>query len=438
MKRFILNKNFLVRISVFVCLPVLIFQQFSAIASADTTCSQTEIYKSSIHYFDCAAATSCDSSGTSTTGTGAKGAWNSGLQPPYILEQYAINVLEDLAQKNGKPTTDTVTPQHVLALVTWAILEGGDIQNTDLFNPWNTSQNDNGLGAVQQSTGNMAYPSFDQGVEAATRTINDGNHNGMLKALLNSNSTATDFAHAESYSGTDPGTLIWAQAAKDNPSGYYSGTWLPQLQTVGSDYKNYGSIVIGTSAFEQQAGIKDPSKLSGIISGGSITASGTTIASTPDCSSSTSSNGASGTVDAALAAAKAIGASGKPYCNNTQCPRGVLQQDVHAAVGYDCSSSTSWVLLTAGFKLPGNVTWGASAPVSGDYANWGDPGPGQEMTIWENPDHIFIEFKIPGQGHFQMNTSVPGHDGPDFAPWGPMGSVDAANGSFTARHWPGT
>lgn len=61
-------------------------------------------------------------------------------------------------------TTLEQTALYVLALVTWAIIKGGDIMNIDLFNPLNTSQSGSDLGGVQQSTGNMTYPSFDQGV----------------------------------------------------------------------------------------------------------------------------------------------------------------------------------------------------------------------------------------------------------------------------------
>jgi beta-N-acetylhexosaminidase len=153
------------------------------------------------------------------------------------------------------------------------------------------------------------------------------------------------------------------------------------------------------------------------------------------CSGSTTTSSAqSGTVAAALAAAKQLSAYDIPY---SQACRTLTKTP--PTCGYDCSASVSWVLLMGGFTLPSNVTWGGWAPVSGDYTNWGDPGPGQEMTVWVNGgDHVFIEFNIPGVGRYQLNTSVPGHNGPDFAPWGPEGSIDAANPDFHARHWPGT
>ena len=48
------------------------------------------------------------------------------------------------------------------------------------------------------------------------------------------------------------------------------------------------------------------------------------------------------------------------------------------AIGYDCSGSISYVLAAAGLL---------SAPeVSGDFESYGDPGPGQWVTIYAEPD----------------------------------------------------
>jgi peptidoglycan hydrolase CwlO-like protein len=53
------------------------------------------------------------------------------------------------------------------------------------------------------------------------------------------------------------------------------------------------------------------------------------------------------------------------------------------AIGYDCSGSTSYVLAAAGLL---------SAPeVSGDFESYGDPGPGQWVTIYANPTHVWME-----------------------------------------------
>ncbi|HUC86813.1 MAG TPA: serine hydrolase [Candidatus Saccharimonadales bacterium] len=246
----------------------------------------------------------CPSSGSlgvngDSTGS-TSGVWSSGLSAPYIVEQYAINVLEDLAQKKGVPQSSAVTQQHVLALVTWAQIEGGDIMNSDLFNLYNTSENGAGLGGVTQSTGNMAYPSFDQGVEATARTLASG-HGGMLNVLLNPSSTAQQFAHAESYSGTSsyPGTQEWAAAAESDPSGYENSTWDPALQQVQNNYKSVAALIIGTPALEEQTNQTDPSLLQ---FSGSGSVSGVGASSTGSCSA-TASPDASGIVQEALSLA---------------------------------------------------------------------------------------------------------------------------------------
>jgi hypothetical protein len=52
------------------------------------------------------------------------------------------------------------------------------------------------------------------------------------------------------------------------------------------------------------------------------------------------------------------------------------------ADGYDCSGSVSYALAAGGLL---------SAPlVSGDLANWGDPGPGRWITIYANAGHTFM------------------------------------------------
>jgi cell wall-associated NlpC family hydrolase len=52
------------------------------------------------------------------------------------------------------------------------------------------------------------------------------------------------------------------------------------------------------------------------------------------------------------------------------------------ASGYDCSGSVSYVLAAAGLL---------SAPmVSGDFENWGGPGPGRWVTIYANAGHVWM------------------------------------------------
>ncbi len=90
--------------------------------------------------------------------------------------------------------------------------------------------------------------------------------------------------------------------------------------------------------------------------------------------------------------------------------------------------------------------------VSGDFGSWGQAGKGNEMTVWENAGHVFIEFNVPGLGHYTLDTSyadvnglkdgvpnpnTPGSTGggPQFFSWS-EGWEDTSQ--FTPRHWPGT
>jgi septal ring factor EnvC (AmiA/AmiB activator) len=52
------------------------------------------------------------------------------------------------------------------------------------------------------------------------------------------------------------------------------------------------------------------------------------------------------------------------------------------ADGYDCSGSVSYVLAAAGLV--------SSPMVSGDFEDWGDPGPGRWVTIYANADHVWM------------------------------------------------
>jgi peptidoglycan hydrolase CwlO-like protein len=53
------------------------------------------------------------------------------------------------------------------------------------------------------------------------------------------------------------------------------------------------------------------------------------------------------------------------------------------ADGYDCSGSVSYALAAAGL-----VT---SPMVSGQFEDWGDPGPGRWITIYANAGHVWME-----------------------------------------------
>jgi peptidoglycan hydrolase CwlO-like protein len=88
------------------------------------------------------------------------------------------------------------------------------------------------------------------------------------------------------------------------------------------------------------------------------------------------------------------------------------------AAGYDCSGSVSYVLAAAGLL---------SAPeVSGDFTTYGDPGPGQWVTIYASYGHVWME--IAG---WRFDTVALAEDG---TRWSQGGGEFAG---FVARHPPG-
>ena len=243
--------------------------------------------------------TCCDAGGSDAGDAGSdgkggdSGSWDSGLKPPYILEQWAIETLKDLAKKKGTSESDAVTKEHVTALVAFAIGEGGDINNGDLFNPLNTGIDAPELVAGGHSvSGVQSFKSFDAGVEAAARSFAKPQYSRLATALLKSDSTAKQFMHALSYNWENGGA-IWAEASKDEPT-YYQGR-LALVRQVNGNYKSFASLVIGTPGKELPENKRDASKLKFDSGGGSV-----------DDSSTGATCGSNGSTNATGIAAEAL------------------------------------------------------------------------------------------------------------------------------------
>ena len=56
----------------------------------------------------------------------------------------------------------------------------------------------------------------------------------------------------------------------------------------------------------------------------------------------------------------------------------------------DCSSSVCWALLKAGYPLPGGASWGAWAPCSWNFADWGVEGYGHNFTVEYSNEHVWL------------------------------------------------
>jgi cell wall-associated NlpC family hydrolase len=109
---------------------------------------------------------------------------------------------------------------------------------------------------------------------------------------------------------------------------------------------------------------------------------------------------------------------GKPYVYGGG--HGLPLSDVGS--GYDCSSSVEHLLYGGGL-LP--VTYDAA---SGTLESFGDPGPGQWVTIYANADHVFMY--VAGLRWDTWNAAGPS-DGTTGIGWHPL--VRSSDG-FVARH----
>jgi hypothetical protein len=91
-------------------------------------------------------------------------------------------------------------------------------------------------------------------------------------------------------------------------------------------------------------------------------------------------------------------------------------------LGLDCSSTVSWVLQHAGFKLPTMTSTG--------FMNWGAPGPGK-VTIYANPTHVWMD--IGGRAFGTSGFARP-NGGPGWFTIQPRAGYRA---QFVVRHVPG-
>jgi hypothetical protein len=102
-----------------------------------------------------------------------------------------------------------------------------------------------------------------------------------------------------------------------------------------------------------------------------------------------------------------------------------LGLDGATPIGMDCSSSVSFVLQHAGFGIP--------TMTSGQLMSWGDPGPGQEVTIYANSWHTFMKI-----GNRYFGTSGFGHPKAGTGPaWFTIDPSASYLSLFTPRHPPG-
>ncbi|HUC95917.1 MAG TPA: CHAP domain-containing protein [Candidatus Saccharimonadia bacterium] len=195
------------------------------------------------------------------------GAWHSGKTAPYFLEEFAIQTLEDVAQKTNTPVSSVVTQEHVIALIAWFWSEGGDIadgppsSNPDpnLFNPLNTSIQDPALESTNAGGGLESFKSFDAGVEGTARTMVGSYQDRIAAILTHQYSTAEQvmetIANFQNYPGnkawaSPPGNPTLAEVIADNQNSYLPSL-LANVSQVRTNYVSEATTMMGTPNAEE-------------------------------------------------------------------------------------------------------------------------------------------------------------------------------------------
>jgi hypothetical protein len=250
-------------------------------ASADRQNDLNSIFSETTFYEDCTdySASVSVSAGTSAASSAGNivdlkdnstAYYTSSLQPPYILEQYAIHVLKALAQKTGLPEANFVTFEHVLGLLAFMWREGGDINSPHKFNPLNTGIFIEGLhDDPPAGDGAQGFISFDAGVEATASTMLGNNQKRLAVVLADPTSNATQFMEALTYYQRYEANYAWASASQNTPEDpnkqdKYYAKMLEYVNNVRNDYKNIASTVIGSDDIlveEANANMHEPSKV---------------------------------------------------------------------------------------------------------------------------------------------------------------------------------
>jgi hypothetical protein len=156
----------------------------------------------------------------------------------------------------------------------------------------------------------------------------------------------------------------------------------------------------------------------------------------PKATATSAEGAAGGTGLKAFEASDALSRLGLPYLwGGGHAAKGLVGV-TKTTPGLDCSGSVCWVLKEAGM-FPAD-----SAVTSGELERFGEPGKGQELTVWASALHVYIEFTIPGHEPAQLNTNGV-QNGPRLYTLSQGGSYNGPNGEgsggpFVARHYPGT
>ena len=104
---------------------------------------------------------------------------------------------------------------------------------------------------------------------------------------------------------------------------------------------------------------------------------------------------------------------------------------------YDCSGSTDFVLYNAGLNTPQVDIGNGIAGDSTLLETYGDPGPGQWITVYASANHAFIEVAGVVLDTAHWTPTTPPGSGPRWQPASILPSQLADGNTWTQRHPPG-
>lgn len=316
--------------------------------------------------------------------------YKSGLSAPYNVEQFVTHVLKAIAQKTGKPESEVVTQEHIVALVTFATMEGGGVDgHAGNFNLFNTKLHTPDLGAIPRGTedqsrtgsglpptGNTSpatydYPNFDTGVEATARSMVQSKYQSRLvTALTTKSSTAEGFFETLTYYNRYPGNLAWA-AASDPKSGgdpvKYLNGMLSVLKNVRNNY-----VKLASKALNGSTGAASATGTGGTGNSTNCQSTATTIDVIGDGLFKTNTAIVIPGADEAVARAKRLtDLSGKAFL--TACPKNRPQTDkVYCQELCDHLAGEVWGYSSSGY-YSAQLHW--EAMVASGQAHPGDRNP---------------------------------------------------------------
>lgn len=172
----------------------------------------------------------------------------------YTAREWAIALLKRL----GAPTSGA----NINAIMAWERAEGGHWENTAQYNPLNTTQSMHGDAGAMNTAGVRVFTSWNQGLDATVRTLQNGRYGPILAALKAGHSPGAvlNAVVASPWSSYPHGiSLNGVQTYGANPQGHGGGT--PAIDTSSASgpifdestlEKQYGSIAVALGDTELQ------------------------------------------------------------------------------------------------------------------------------------------------------------------------------------------